>query len=266
MNNGQDDEQPQLRDGRGFWFIMLEIELVRQGYWARISLAAKAVYVVLVSHAGRDWRAWPGIPKIAAEAGLSQRAVITAIQDLERHALIRVERDPAARHAAKRAGTNRYTIAPLGKHRDEENDSVYDSANTSHENTSHETTAPDLVQNLHPKQIHRSKDFSPPLGATAEFPIPADFTVTAAMKAKVAPCGYSDAILAKITRKFIADCESKGLRSFNWAAKWVKFVEMEGDWGAPKTHARGRRDEPYEEMDHDQYKDGNYLKVRGGRS
>jgi hypothetical protein len=254
------DEHSQLRDGRGFWFIMLEIELVRNGYWEAISLAAKAVYVVLVSHANRDWQAFPGVPLIAKEAGLTQRSVITAIKDLEAHQLISVER-----HAINHKGS-RYTILPIGKHRG--NDSDNDSEITSRENTSPDASSPEQVKILHPKQNQLSKAqdaLAPPLGAPMPFPLPSDFAVTTELRAAVADLNLSATVIDRETAKFVDHYTGTGECSLNWPGKWRNWMRREIDFRGPRR--RGRRTEAESDpVDWDKYKGDGYLKVPGRRS
>ena len=67
-------------DGR--WFRLFHA-VIESGIWAKLSLPASKVYVTLAKYANNQWLAWPSVQKICRLAGLKERSIYRAIDELE---------------------------------------------------------------------------------------------------------------------------------------------------------------------------------------
>src|SRR4051812_1519601 len=77
-----------------------EDELLRDGftsmpntvlYYPGISMGAKATYLVLLSYAWKEMRAWPGQETMAAQLGIGVRTIRNYLKELEAHGIIRIK-------------------------------------------------------------------------------------------------------------------------------------------------------------------------------
>ncbi len=77
-----------------------EDELLRDGftsmpntvlYYSGISMGAKATYLVLLSYAWKEMRAWPGQETMANQLGIGVRTIRNYLKELEAHGIIRVK-------------------------------------------------------------------------------------------------------------------------------------------------------------------------------
>ena len=59
--------------------------------WVFKSFGPLAVYLALLSHAGRDGRCWPSKEKLCEETGLSRDCVRRALRHLEKRGLVRAK-------------------------------------------------------------------------------------------------------------------------------------------------------------------------------
>lgn len=83
--------RPELKDARRqFWWG--EHELIDFGVIRRIGTSAWAVYTCLLRHASLEGVAFPGVPLLQAETGLSNRVVAQSIKILKDNGLIEVQR------------------------------------------------------------------------------------------------------------------------------------------------------------------------------
>lgn len=65
--------------------------LIDNGFCAAVSPTATSVYLVLlVKYGNREGKAWPGVPRLTADTGMSERGVKRALAELRRHGLIDV--------------------------------------------------------------------------------------------------------------------------------------------------------------------------------
>ena len=74
-------EQPiQLQDAREFWFVVVDMAVIKD---RRVSVYSKAIYAVLCAFADRGGReCWPTVQTIAETAGVSERTAQRAISQL----------------------------------------------------------------------------------------------------------------------------------------------------------------------------------------
>ena len=84
---GDHEVEVRVNQADGRWFRMFHA-LVESGLWAQLSLAAKAVYVVLAKHADDTWLTWPSVPKIAELAGLKTAGTYKGVAELEKRKLL----------------------------------------------------------------------------------------------------------------------------------------------------------------------------------
>lgn len=90
------EEKINISDGRDFWFAAVDICVLRD---KSLSFNAKGVYAVLVAFADIGTRKWAlKTDTLAAECGISRRAVMYALKDLEEHGYIKREKRFAEGH------------------------------------------------------------------------------------------------------------------------------------------------------------------------
>jgi len=85
--------QPQLEQSELFkadigWFHIFK-ELIRNGTWARLSLAGKALYPVIKAHANhKSGEAFPSIDTLEKYSGMAKQSVVKALKELEAEGLL----------------------------------------------------------------------------------------------------------------------------------------------------------------------------------
>ena len=79
------------------------------------SRSAAAVYLVLATHASRNWLAWPSVETIMSLSGLERRAVQEALRALVERGLIAVEETGGGRRADGTGITTVYRLFTDGK-------------------------------------------------------------------------------------------------------------------------------------------------------
>ncbi len=73
-----------------------------------VGRTAVLVYLCLASHANRERRCWPSLRRMASTLKINKGTLIRAIQCLEHHGLVQVERDDTSK--GKRTVSNRYLL------------------------------------------------------------------------------------------------------------------------------------------------------------
>jgi DNA-binding Lrp family transcriptional regulator len=135
-------------------FFILQNELLDDGYWAKMSCSAKAVYVVLSRYRNVESNeAYPSYNRIAELAGISRRAAINGIKELEKLGVIT---RPRATKRQKKAAcaqhhTNRYHLVHL-MHQGSELNAPGSAAGAPGD----ETGSPELVSHVHPNKTNNT--------------------------------------------------------------------------------------------------------------
>jgi hypothetical protein len=239
----------------------MSVKIMTAVWELKLSHAEKLVLLAFADNANDENRAWPSVARVAWKSGYSERQVQRIIHDMIDRGLLKIEAPATPTDPTK------YSIHPehgvplppfhARNHRGDKTapgDTMTPGDNGRRRG--------DIAMSPEPsREPSRERSPSPPRASTS---LPADFTVTKAMRDQLTLAGVrlTSAEVARGTAKFIANAQAKDERRADWPAAWLRWMLDEPGFTAPRSRRGGRGAEPL--IDPEQYKGDNYLKVRGG--